>query len=337
MSLRHWKQALIGAVISSFSCLVLASSATAQSCPDLPGFAPLDSLPVYDGACLFGAEDAGFTAFDLITGPLKGRAKGDTVAIEGTLQRRLYVGPEGTSAFDLFSNYRNALVQGGFDILFECVERACGSPNALLGKTVIYGPDRKLKNLKAQSEFALYIAGEEHYLAARSADGTRHIAVYVAQNQENSISEQAAGRAAVHIDLITSAALAEKMIDAAAMAKGITDEGHVALDNVYFDFGTATLTPEARPAIAEMVKLLTENPSLKVYIVGHTDWVGDPATNQALSEQRAQAVVAALVQAGIAGERLGAAGMGLYAPRASNTTEAGRTLNRRVELVERAD
>ncbi|MFN5999038.1 MAG: OmpA family protein, partial [Paracoccaceae bacterium] len=85
------------------------------------------------------------------------------------------------------------------------------------------------------------------------------------------------------------------------------------------------------------VKLLTDNPGLKVYIVGHTDWIGDPAKNQTLSEQRAQAVVAALVQAGIAGDRLGAAGMGLFAPRASNATEEGRTLNRRVELVERAN
>jgi OmpA-OmpF porin, OOP family len=159
----------------------------------------------------------------------------------------------------------------------------------------------------------------------------------VAQNQDTAITRLAAGRAAVHIDLITSAALDAKMIDAAAMAKGITDEGHVALDNVYFDFGTATLSPEAAPAIAEMVKLLTDNPGLKVYIVGHTDWIGDPATNQTLSERRALAVVAALAQAGIAGNRLGAAGMGQFAPRASNATEAGRTLNRRVELVERQD
>jgi OmpA-OmpF porin, OOP family len=54
------------------------------------------------------------------------------------------------------------------------------------------------------------------------------------------------------------------------------------LDSVYFDFRTATLSPEAAPAIAEMVKLLTDNPGLKVYIVGHTDWIGDPAGNQIL-------------------------------------------------------
>jgi outer membrane protein OmpA-like peptidoglycan-associated protein len=71
--------------------------------------------------------------------------------------------------------------------------------------------------------------------------------------------------------------------------------------------------------------------------VGHTDWVGDAGANQTLSNQRAQAVVDALVAAGVDGARLGAAGMGMFSPRASNASEAGRALNRRVELVERPD
>jgi outer membrane protein OmpA-like peptidoglycan-associated protein len=145
----------------------------------------------------------------------------------------------------------------------------------------------------------------------------------------------AAGRAAVHLDVLTTADLQTRMIDAAAMAKGISDKGHIAVDNVYFDFGTATLTADAAPALAEMVKLLTENPSLQVYVVGHTDWVGDADANQALSQDRAQSVVASLIAAGIAQSRISAAGVGVYAPRASNTTDAGRSLNRRVELVER--
>jgi OOP family OmpA-OmpF porin len=306
----------------------------AQQCPEISGFGPLEGLPVYDGACLFGAEDAGFATYDLPIGPMKGRDPSTAQPVEGQLQRRLYVAPEEVSPLDLFRNYRDALQGAGFTTLFECAGRACGSSNALLGKLVIYGPDRKLENLKAVSEFALYIEGDEHFLAARSADGSRYIAVYVAQNQNRPISGQAAGRAAVHIDLVTTAALEAKMIDAAALAKGITDEGHIALDNVYFDFGTANLSPEAAPAIAEMVTLLTGNPVLKVHIVGHTDWVGNADANQKLSQDRAKAVVAALVAAGIAQDRLGAAGVGALSPRASNASDAGRALNRRVELVE---
>lgn len=311
--------------------------AHAETCPDLPGFAPLEGIQVYDGACLFGAEDAGFVNFPLPIGPMEGRAFTKFETLEGQLQRRLYVGPEGASALDVFGNYRAALAAAGFTTLFECAGRACGSNNALLGKLVIYGSGRKLQNLGAASEYALYIEKDEHFLAAKSADGTRHIAVYAALNQNKPITGQAAGRAAVHIDLLTTAALETKMIDAAAMAKGLTDEGHIAVDNVYFDFGTATLTPEAAPALAEMVKLLNDNPDLKVYIVGHTDWVGDAETNLTLSRKRAEAVVAALVKDGIAEPRLRASGVGMLSPRASNTTDAGRQLNRRVELVERGE
>ncbi|MCU0800349.1 MAG: DUF4892 domain-containing protein [Rhodobacteraceae bacterium] len=309
----------------------------AQDCPVIEGFGDIAGLPVYQGACLFGAADAGFAAFALPIGPMKAGAPAEVLPLEGQAQRRLYVAPAGVSAFDLFSNYRNALTDAGYQTLFECVARACGSNNALLGKQVIYGPDRKLENLGQASEFALYIQDDEHFLAAVSPDGARHVAVYVAQNQEGAITGQAAGRAAVHIDVITADQLQDNMIDAAAMAKGITEDGRIALDNVYFDFGTATLTPEAAPALAEMVKLMGDNPALKVYIVGHTDWVGDAGANQTLSTRRAQAVVDALVAAGVDGARLGAAGMGMFAPRASNATDAGRALNRRVELVERPD
>jgi outer membrane protein OmpA-like peptidoglycan-associated protein len=316
-------------------CGMFAPPVTAQTCPDVPGFGPIDALPIYDGACLLGAEDAGFAKFDLPTGPIKGRAPSTTLSLQGQLQRRLYIAPPDVSSFDVFENYRNALADAGFTTLFQCSGRDCGSSNALLGKLVIYPAGRKLTNLGKLSEFGMYIAGDEHFMAASAADGTRHIALYVVQNQDAKIAGMAAGRAAVHLDVLTTADLQTRMIDAAAMAKGISDEGHIAVDNVYFDFGTATLTADAAPALAEMVKLLTENPSLQVYVVGHTDWVGDADANQALSQDRAQSVVASLIAAGIAQSRISAAGVGVYAPRASNTTDAGRSLNRRVELVER--
>ncbi len=316
-------------------CFAAATPLYAQTCPDLPGFAPLDQLPVYDGACLFGADDLGFSQYALPTGPMKNRVLDTFEPIEGTLQRRLYVAPEGASPNDVFQNYRAALQGLGFETLFECVGRACGSNNALLGKLVIYPNDRQLSNLGAASKFAMYIDGDEHFLAARSKDGSRSIAIYVAQNQSGAITGAAAGRAAVHIDLVTAAVLEARMVDAAAMAKGIAEEGHVAVDNVYFAFGTADLTPEAAPALAEMVKFLAANPATNVFIVGHTDGVGDADTNLSLSQRRAAAVVAALVADGISPDRITPAGVGLFSPRATNSTDAGRALNRRVELVER--
>ena len=124
-------------------------------------------------------------------------------------------------------------------------------------------------------------------------------------------------------------------MDAKAMANDIGETGRVAIYGILFDTGKSELKPESAPALAEIAKLLKGNPTLKVYVVGHTDMVADLATNLKLSQARAQSVVNALVsQHGIASARLIAFGDGPYAPVASNKTEEGRAKNRRVELVE---
>jgi len=124
-------------------------------------------------------------------------------------------------------------------------------------------------------------------------------------------------------------------VDAKAMAQDIGETGRVAVYGIHFDTGKAELKPDSEPALVEIAKLLTQNLALKIYVVGHTDMVADPATNVKLSQARAQAVVNALAsQHGIASARLIAYGDGPYAPVASNKTEDGRARNRRVELVE---
>jgi outer membrane protein OmpA-like peptidoglycan-associated protein len=127
----------------------------------------------------------------------------------------------------------------------------------------------------------------------------------------------------------------EVVLDAAAMASDIADSGSVAIYGINFDTASSVIKPESEPAIDEIAKLLTSNPTLKVYIVGHTDMVGDAASNVKLSQARAQSVITALVSKhGIAAARLLAFGAGPYAPVATNLTDEGRAKNRRVELVQ---
>jgi outer membrane protein OmpA-like peptidoglycan-associated protein len=102
-----------------------------------------------------------------------------------------------------------------------------------------------------------------------------------------------------------------------------------------FDTDQATLRPDAQPTLAEVEKLLRQSPDLRLSVQGHTDNAGTPAHNQQLSEARARTVMAALVGAGTAADRLEAAGFGQTRPVADNATEAGRAQNRRVELVQR--
>ncbi|MEO0073114.1 MAG: carboxypeptidase regulatory-like domain-containing protein [candidate division WOR-3 bacterium] len=109
----------------------------------------------------------------------------------------------------------------------------------------------------------------------------------------------------------------------------------VTLRNIYFDFNKATIRlPQSQEALDAAAKILTDNPTIRVEIQGHTDNIGSDEYNQRLSERRAQAVVTHLVQNyGIAPNRLTAVGMGESQPVADNSTESGRALNRRVEFV----
>ena len=123
--------------------------------------------------------------------------------------------------------------------------------------------------------------------------------------------------------------------DAGALAKEISLTGKVAVYGIFFDTGKAVVKPESEPALAEITKLLKEDPDLKIYVVGHTDSVGKLDYNMNLSRKRAEAVVEVLVSKhGISSGRLKPHGVGPLVPASSNRSDDGRALNRRVELVE---
>lgn len=122
--------------------------------------------------------------------------------------------------------------------------------------------------------------------------------------------------------------------NAAALASDLATSGHVTIEGIYFDTGKATIKPESAQAIGEVAKLLAGDLALKVYVVGHTDTVGQLDANMRLSQERAEAVMQVLVKThGIAAARMKAFGNGPYAPVATNGSDAGRSRNRRVELV----
>ncbi|QIX63506.1 OmpA family protein [Hymenobacter sp. BT18] len=102
---------------------------------------------------------------------------------------------------------------------------------------------------------------------------------------------------------------------------------------INFDTDKATIRPESAATVAEVLRLLQQNPALRLAVQGHTDNSGTAPHNQQLSEARAAAVVTTLTQAGISSSRLQSAGFGQSKPLADNTTEAGKAQNRRVELV----
>jgi OmpA-OmpF porin, OOP family len=111
-------------------------------------------------------------------------------------------------------------------------------------------------------------------------------------------------------------------------------DGFVAL-HINFDTAKATIKPDSNALLDQAAAMLNMAPDLKIEVNGHTDNVGEAAANQKLSEARAQSVVAALAQRGVAAGRMTAKGLGQTVPVADNRTEEGRGKNRRVELVKR--
>ena len=130
------------------------------------------------------------------------------------------------------------------------------------------------------------------------------------------------------------AALAEEQRQNAIDIERLQDETlKIDIANeVSFDFGRADIKSSFRPTLDKVSGVLKRYERSIVHVVGHTDSVGSDAYNQRLSEQRAAAVVDYLASTGVARERLRAEGRGETEPRESNGTEAGRQLNRRVEL-----
>lgn len=113
-----------------------------------------------------------------------------------------------------------------------------------------------------------------------------------------------------------------------------TNRGMVmTLSDVLFDTGRATLKPGADRDLDRLAQALKDNPDTRVIIEGHTDSVGGDDYNMQLSEKRAEAVADALQMRGVPADRYEVKGLGKAFPVASNSTQAGRQQNRRVEIV----
>jgi outer membrane protein OmpA-like peptidoglycan-associated protein len=123
-------------------------------------------------------------------------------------------------------------------------------------------------------------------------------------------------------------------ITANAMLDALNKDGFIAL-SILFETAKYTIQKESLPIVEQIFELMKNNPTLKISIEGHTDNVGDAASNKTLSNNRAKAIFDALVTKGIDKSRMSFVGWGQENPVADNRTEDGRTKNRRVEIVKK--
>lgn len=121
------------------------------------------------------------------------------------------------------------------------------------------------------------------------------------------------------------------------LARQLQETGRAVVREIHFAFNSADILPDSEAVLRQIAEVLEADPALELVIEGHTDGVGGAEFNLELSRRRAEAVRAWLVErSGVAAARLATAGYGLTRPVADNSTEDGRALNRRVELVRKS-
>ena len=169
---------------------------------------------------------------------------------------------------------------------------------------------------------------------AKAEADARIKALEVEVDKYQRAAEQA--RAAVQEDADASvAALRDLYSRFSALGGRYTERGmllRLADTELRFPSGAATLPAGELPSLDKIAGLLADHPDLRVRIEGHTDSSGADELNRTLSRQRAEAVQAALVERGVAAERINAEGLGSSRPIGDNATVAGRGENRRVEV-----
>ncbi len=112
------------------------------------------------------------------------------------------------------------------------------------------------------------------------------------------------------------------------------EEGQNAvMNNLFFDFNKTKLNSDSYPELNRLVKLMNQYPKMKIEVAGYTDNVGGDEYNLKLSENRAKSVAEFIISKGISKNRITSKGYGKSDPVADNSTEDGRHLNRRVELI----
>ncbi len=305
---------------------------------DMPGSADHPQIPRVAGASIYGYAHSSYD----VGGFVKAVENNKLVVAdpEGDRTRILYIAKPGDSPLMVQKNYETALADlGAVEEVFACRGRECISRFS----THLWGQDSIIETHNLPQ--ARYLIGFAHnyknpayrYAVVTTDEAKFHVGVFTAQIASNNPNPAVRELTAVLVEVLGVEAFEATLefVDAAQMQDEISRQGHVALYGIHFDHDKATLREESTATLQEIVAALQQDPALAIYVVGHTDGTGALDYNQGLSLRRAEAVVAALVSQGVTGSRLTPLGVGPAAPVATNDTEEGRGLNRRVELVKR--
>lgn len=247
---------------------------------------------------------------------------------DGDIHSRAWRLPDrGLSTLQILDPLREALETAGWEAVFVCADTECGGFDFRLALPVLPAPAMAVDLF------------DYRYLLARRGMAARaeHMALIVSRRGRSGyvqtthvlpMDQSAAQGGAVLPDPVPPES------PGADLEQTLRERGYVVMAGLDFGSGASTLGPGPYPGIEALAAFLLANPSVRIALVGHTDSVGGLDANRSLSRSRAEAVQQRLTDDhAVPAAQIEAHGIGYLAPRAPNSSSAGRDRNRRVEAV----
>ncbi len=246
--------------------------------------------------------------------------------VEGRVTRRSWrIDGGAITTLQVLSPLRAQIDEEGYDVVFECEDRACGGFDFRFSTEVIPAPDMHVD------------MRDYRFVSARRAEGDA-LSLLVSRSRNATYIQlievtppDATGGV---IPAARAPGQAQDAGDAQDVVEILLERGHVVLADLDFETGADTLGPGPHESLSGLADYLSRAPGQRIALVGHTDTTGGLDGNISLSKRRAEAVRRRLIETyGADPAQVDAEGMGYLAPIASNLTEEGRTVNRRVEAI----
>ena len=281
------------------------------------------------GSEIYHAEDKDIGEYLLPVGAFKNNKISKIIPLHGKITRLTYRVPGGGDTLEIYNNYEAIFKEKGFDILFSCSEKACGDEwsESIIDMNPFSNqnggePAAGLNN--CDDDYQRYMSAQ---LAGQKAD--IFVSLYIASGHGPFPIYQ--------LDIIEIGDFNVGEFTVESLKNEIEKEGKVAVYGIKFDRGEAEIKEESAKMLSSIATIIRDNPR-KLYIVGHTDDEGLCGDNIKLSKDRADAVLKALTtEYGVRAEQLESYGVGPLSPLAASSTEEGRAVNSRIELIFRSD
>lgn len=255
--------------------------------------------------------------------------------VSGSQTSIVYEIPLGKSTVEIMKNYEDAFKAHNAEILFKCKGGECDGTSTWYSAKFfknVYGED----NRQSGGEISHYFGFEAYHVAQRYmvAQITTSDKVYFI---EIGMTPTYDGKPVkVCVEVVEQEKMESGLItlNAEIIKNQLEKEGKLILDGILFDTGKTDLKSSSLAVIGILAEYLNQSKHVQIYIVGHTDDVGNLGENTILSEGRAMRVYDTLMNNfGDFQERITPIGIGPVCPIATNETEEGRFKNRRVEIV----